>query len=104
MTSGSADVINVNFAALAAGSEALSARAGQLTQNIDQLTTGIQPLKTTWTQSGSSAGEAYDAAEAKLKAAINDIINTINQFSSAVAEAQSQQQQLEKTNTGYFGA
>jgi len=103
MTSGSADVINVNFGALQASSAALSARANTLTQNLGELSTGVQPLKNTWTASGSSAGEAYNQAEAKLTAAINDIVTTISQFSGTVSDAHDMQRSLEAKNTGYFG-
>lgn len=102
MAAGSADVINVNFAALQASAAALSARANVLTQNLADLSAGVKPLKETWTASGSSAGTAYDQAELKLTAAINDIVNTISQFSRTVSEAHDMQRSLEAKNTGYF--
>ena len=103
MTSGSADVINVNFAALQASAASLSAKANTLTQNLNDLSMGVSPLKNTWTASGSSAGEAYNQAEARLTAAITDIVNTISQFSSTVSDAHDMQRSLETKNTGYFG-
>ena len=103
MTSGSADVINVNFAALQTSAASLSAKANVLTQNLNELSTGVKPLKDTWTASGSSAGTAYDQAELKLTAAINDIVNTISQFSRTVSDAHDMQRNLEAKNTGYFG-
>lgn len=103
MTSGSADIINVNFGALQTSAAALSTRANVLTQNLSDLSTGVQPLKSTWTASGSSAGEAYNQAEVRLTAAINDIVNTISQFSGTVSDAHDMQRSLEAKNTGYFG-
>ena len=103
MTSGSAEIINVNFAALQASAASLSTRANMLTQNLSELSTGVAPLKNTWTASGSSAGEAYNQAEVRLTAAINDIVNTISQFSSTVSDAHDMQRSLEAKNTGYFG-
>lgn len=102
MTSGSADIVQVNFGALQASAEALSMRANQLTQNIAQLTSGVQPLKATWADTGSGAGEAYNAAESKLKAAINDIIETIAQFSRTVSDANDMQRNVEAQNTSMF--
>jgi len=98
----SADVINVEFAALRASADSLSMKAKALTDYLDQLQQNLQPIKETWYASGSSAGGAAEQAETRLRAAANEIVNIINQFSNKVNEAHDLQLQLENKNTGYF--
>jgi uncharacterized protein YukE len=97
-----ADVVEVNFAALQAGSQSLNQHASQLTQHVDDLINALAPMKQTWVASGSSAGEAAQSAENKLISATNDIINTIAQFGGKVSDAHDQQYQMEQQNTASF--
>jgi uncharacterized protein YukE len=97
-----ADQISVNFGALQASAGSLSAKAAALTSYLEELLRTLQPMKQTWVESNSSAGVAADQAEAKLRAATNDIIATINQFSAKVNEAHDLQYALEQQNTSYF--
>jgi uncharacterized protein YukE len=97
-----ADQISVNFGALQSSAGTLSAKAAALTANLEELLRTLQPMKQTWVESGSSAGIAADQAETKLRAATNDIIATINQFSAKVNEAHDLQYALENQNAGYF--
>jgi uncharacterized protein YukE len=97
-----ADQISVNFAALQSGAQALSMKAQALNTYLEELLQSLQPMKQTWVESGSSAGEAADQAETKLRAATSDIVQTISQFSSKVTEAHDLQYALEQQNTSYF--
>lgn len=97
-----ADQISVNFGALQSSAGALSQKAATLSAYLDELLRNLQPLKQTWVESGSSAGVAADQAETKLRAATNDIVTTITQFSAKVNEAHDLQYALEQQNTSYF--
>jgi uncharacterized protein YukE len=97
-----ADQISDNFGALQSSAGSLSAKAAALTSYLEELLRTLQPMKQTWVESGSSAGVAADQAEAKLRAATNDIIATINQFSAKVNEAHDLQYALENQNANYF--
>jgi WXG100 family type VII secretion target len=97
-----ADIISVNFAQLRAAADQLSAKANVLTGHMDALQRSLQPLKETWVASNSSAGQAAQQSENRLRQAIADIINVINQFSGKVHEATDLQQSLEQKNTSYF--
>lgn len=97
-----ADQISVNFAALDNSSAVLSSQAQALNGYIQQLIQSLNPMKQTWVQSGSSAGAAAQQAETKLTNATNEIISTITQFSSKVADARSTQYTLEQQNTNLF--
>jgi uncharacterized protein YukE len=97
-----ADQISVNFGALQSSAGSLSTKAAALTSYLEELLRTLQPMKQTWVESGSSAGGAADQAEAKLRAATNDIIATINQFSAKVNEAHDLQISLETQNANYF--
>jgi uncharacterized protein YukE len=98
----SAEVINVEFANLRSSADSLAAKAKALEDYLNQLSQNLAPIKSTWYASGSSAGEACNQAETKLRAATNDIINTISQFSGKVNEAHDLQLALENKNAGYF--
>jgi uncharacterized protein YukE len=97
-----ADQISVNFASLQAGSQALSAKATALTTCLQDLQTSLAPLKENWYASGSSAGDAAQQSETRLRSASADIVNIISQFSQKVSEAHDQQYALEAKNTSYF--
>ncbi len=101
MTSASGQ-ISVNFAALQAGSQALSAKAAALTTYLEELENSLAPLKENWFTAGNSAGEAAQQSETRLRAATADIVSIISQFSQKVSEAHDQQYALEQRNTGYF--
>ena len=101
--SSSAGVVSVQFEQLLVTSGALSTNAKQLTSGLDELTTSLRPLKDTWTASGSSAAAAADSSEARLRAAINDIIATINQFSQKMSDAHDLQRARENQNAASFG-
>jgi uncharacterized protein YukE len=97
-----ADQISVNFASLQAGSQALSAKATALTTCLSDLQSSLTPLKENWYASGSSAGDAAQQSETRLRSAAADIVNIISQFSQKVSEAHDQQYALEQRNTSYF--
>jgi len=101
--SGPADIIDVQFAALRQAADTLGARASALTNHIDHLYQSLKPMKDTWVASGSSAGQAAEQSETRLRAAIADLINVINQFSGKVNEAHDTQVALENQNAGFFG-
>lgn len=103
MSASQAGVVSVQFEQLLVTSGALSTNAKQLTTGMEELTTSLRPLRDTWTASGSSAAAAADASEARLHAAINDIINTINQFSQKMSEAHDLQLSRENQNAASFG-
>ena len=102
MTNYQADVVEVNFAALQAGSQSLTQHASQLTGHVNDLLSALAPMKQTWVASGSVAGEAAQTAENKLIAATNDIIQTIQQFGMKVSDAHDQQYQMEQQNAATF--
>jgi len=98
----STDVINVEFAALRNAADSLSTKAQSLTSEIDQLSRSLAPMKETWVASGSSAGQAAEQSETRLRTAISDVITVINQFSAKVTEAHDLQLDLENKNASYF--
>ena len=77
-------------------------RADLTLDQLQQLVSNLEPIKATWYASGSSAGEAANGAETRLRNATNDIISVIAQFSSKVNEAHDIQLALENKNAGYF--
>jgi len=97
-----ADVINVEFGALRAASEALLAKARTLESNMDTLRQSLVPIQETWYASGSEAGDAARQSETRLRAAIADVTGIISQFSGKVNEAHDTQRALESRNTGLF--
>ncbi|MEO6703143.1 MAG: WXG100 family type VII secretion target [Jatrophihabitantaceae bacterium] len=103
MSSAQAGVVSVQFEQLLVTSGALSTNAKQLTSGVEELTASLRPLRDTWTASGSSAAAAADSSQARLQTAINDIINTINQFSQKMTEAHDLQRARENQNAASFG-
>jgi len=97
-----ADQINVDFASLQYSADALAVKAKALTDYLEQLHASLGPLKATWYASGSSAGQAAEGSETRLRAATADIVNIIGQFSAKVHEAHDLQLALENKNTSYF--
>lgn len=98
-----ADVINVEFAAMRAAADSLFAKGKTLDNHLDLLHQHLQPIKQTWYASGSSAGLACEQSETRLRAAIAEVIGIIGQFSGKVNEAHDLQLALENKNTGMFG-
>lgn len=97
-----ADVINVNFAALRGAADSLLARARTLEGHMNHLQQALMPIKETWYASGSSAGQAAEQSETRLRAAIADVTEIIVRFSGKVNEAHDLQLQLENKNIDYF--
>ncbi|SCL20955.1 hypothetical protein GA0074692_1038 [Micromonospora pallida] len=97
-----ADVINVEFAALRAAADSLQVKAQALNGHMDQLQTSLAPIKQTWYASGSAAGQAAEQSEKRLRVALADIIAVIGQFSGKVNEAHDTQLALENRNTSFF--
>lgn len=97
-----AEQISVDFAALQVSAQSLAAKAKALNDYLDQLHTNLQPIKSTWYASGSSAGQAAEQSETRLRNATTDIANIIGQFSGKVYEAHDLQLALENKNTQYF--
>ncbi|MDG4829495.1 hypothetical protein O7627_09290 [Solwaraspora sp. WMMD1047] len=98
----SPDVINVEFGALGAAADSLLAKAKTLESNLEQLRQQLAPIKETWYASGSSAGQAAEQSETRLRAAIADVTGIIGQFSVKVGEARDLQLALENRNTSFF--
>ncbi|MFI7541814.1 WXG100 family type VII secretion target [Actinoplanes sp. NPDC049599] len=98
----SADVINVDFAALRAAADSLSVKAKGLEATMASLQQSLMPIKETWYASGSSAGQAAEQSETRLRAAIADITAVIAQFSAKTNEAHDLQLALENKNTSFF--
>ena len=98
----SADVINVDFAALRAAADALSVKAKALEANMASLQQSLAPIKETWYTSGSSAGQAAEQSETRLRSAIADITAVIALFSAKTNEAHDAQLALENKNTSFF--
>jgi uncharacterized protein YukE len=96
------DQISVDFAALRYSADSLGTKAKALTDYLEQLHASLGPLKATWYASGSSAGEAAETSETKLRQATADIVAIIGQFSAKVNEAHDLQLSLENKNTSYF--
>ena len=76
--------------------------AKNLTDQLDQLSSNLNPIRQTWYASNSSAGEAAQQAETRLRSAAADIVNIINQFGGKVSDAHDLQYALEQKNTSYF--
>lgn len=98
----SADQINVDFASLRYSADSLATKAKALTDYLEQLHASLGPLKATWYASGSSAGEAAETSETRLRGATADMVAIIGQFSAKVHEAHDLQLSLENKNTSYF--
>ncbi|HEX3648528.1 MAG TPA: WXG100 family type VII secretion target [Pseudonocardiaceae bacterium] len=98
----SADQISVQFQALQQSSQQLQTTAKNLTDQLDQLSANLNPIRQTWYASNSSAGEAAQQAETRLRAAAADIVNIITQFGGKVSDAHDLQYQLEQKNASYF--
>jgi uncharacterized protein YukE len=98
----SADVIHVDFAALRAAADSLSVKAKALESNMESLRGSLAPIKETWYGSGSSAGQAAEQSETRLRTAIADVIAVIAQFSAKTNEAHDLQLALENKNTSLF--
>jgi uncharacterized protein YukE len=98
----SADVINVNFGALSSAADQLNMRARALETTMDTLQQSLTPIKETWYASGSSAGQAAEQSETRLRTAIADITAVIAQFSAKTTEAHDLQRALEDKNTSFF--
>jgi uncharacterized protein YukE len=103
MSQAPSGVVSVQFHELLNTSSSLATSAKAITSSMEQLTSDLQPLRATWTASGSSAAAAADASEKRLRTAINDIIDTINQFSGKMQEAHDLQRARENTNAASFG-
>ena len=97
-----ADQISVDFAALQVSSQTLTAKAKALQEYLEQLHTALQPIKATWYASGSSAGQAAEQAETRLRNATNDIANIVGQFGGKVLEAHDLQLAMENQNERFF--
>ncbi|GAB2751267.1 hypothetical protein [Amycolatopsis magusensis] len=97
-----ADMVEVNFNALQFSSASLAEKAKQLTGQLETLQQNLQPIKATWYASGSSAGQAAEASETRLRQATADIVAIIAQFGGKVGEAHDLQYALENRNTNYF--
>jgi uncharacterized protein YukE len=98
----SADQISVQFGMLQQSSQQLQTTAKNLTDQLDQLSANLNPIRQTWYASNSSAGEAAQQAETRLRAAAADIVNIIQQFGGKVNDAHDLQYALEQKNTSYF--
>ncbi|HEX5117166.1 MAG TPA: WXG100 family type VII secretion target [Pseudonocardiaceae bacterium] len=98
----SADQISVQFSALQQSAQQLQTTAKNLTDQLDQLSSNLNPIRQTWYASNSSAGEAAQQAETRLRAAAADIVNIINQFGGKVSDAHDLQYALEQKNTSFF--
>jgi hypothetical protein len=98
----SADIISINFASLQAAADSLAVKGKDLQSNMSDLTKSLNPIKASWYASGSSAGEAAEQSETRLRAAIDDIIQVIGRFSLEVEKARETQLALENLNTSYF--
>ncbi|MDR7275562.1 WXG100 family type VII secretion target [Catenuloplanes atrovinosus] len=96
------DIINVEFGALDSAAQSLTTKAGALNTAMDALQTSLSPIKETWYASGSSAGEAAQASETRLRTAIADVIEVINRFSTKVSNASVIQRDLENRNRDLF--
>jgi uncharacterized protein YukE len=98
----SAEVINVDFAALRAAADSLNVKAKGLEANMTSLQQALAPIKETWYASGSSAGQAAEQSETRLRSAIADITAVIALFSTKTNEAHDTQMALENKNTSFF--
>src|ERR1700743_644167 len=98
----SADQISVQFSALQQSAQQLQTTAKNLTDQLDQLSSNLNPIRQTWYASNSSAGEAAQQAETRLRRSPADIVNIITQFGGKVSDAHDLQYALEQKNTSYF--
>jgi uncharacterized protein YukE len=100
----SAENIQVNFGNLSQGATTLQQSANTLQGYVENLLQSLQPLQQTWVESGSSAAEAMNTARTNLTNATDEIIQTINKFSTQVSAAHDAQYALEQQNMGLFTA
>ena len=76
--------INVKFASLSAGEEALRTGVTQLTGKLDHLEAQLQPLVRSWS---GDAQTAYLAQKAKWESAAKDLNQLLGTIQQALADA-----------------
>jgi WXG100 family type VII secretion target len=96
--------ILIQYENMSQAADTLKTQAAQIQNLVDDLGTSLGPLLQTWGMTGSKAATAMEQDENNLKATINDIIETLSQFSSAVTQAVELQQGIDQSNAKMFGS
>jgi uncharacterized protein YukE len=81
-------VVSVNFQAMSAAADALRAKAARFNEQVSQANNAAAPLRQTWVESKSAAGEKYQDYWTKLKTGAEKVFEDINRLGQALHQAQ----------------
>jgi early secretory antigenic target protein ESAT-6 len=93
------DVLVVNFAALQQAGADIQGALNALTNQLSELERDAAPLVATW---DGAAREAYDARQARWRAAADDLSRILRDIKLALDESAADYLQTEQRNTGLF--
>lgn len=94
------DLLVVNFAALEQASADIAHAMGELETQLTQLERDAAPLVATWS---GEAKAAYDARQAKWRAASLDLASLLRDIKIAVDESAADYMSTERANASLFG-
>jgi uncharacterized protein YukE len=98
----SSPIIQVNFGMLLQAADNLKARSADFQQHMGQADQMAKPLKQSWVESDSVAGEAYQNTWVQIVNGAVELSGTIDRLSRAVGQAKDMQEQQERTLAGRF--
>ncbi|HZM74249.1 MAG TPA: WXG100 family type VII secretion target [Candidatus Limnocylindrales bacterium] len=81
-------VVSVNFQALSAAAAALRAKAARFNEQVTQANNAAAPLRDTWVNSNSAAGQKYQEYWTKLKNGADKVFEDIDRLGQALNSAQ----------------
>ncbi len=93
-------VVSVNFQALSTAAEALRAKAARFNEQVDQANSAAAPLRQTWVESNSAAGQKYQEHWTRLKTGAEKVFADIDRLGKALQAAQ----ELQASNEARFAS
>lgn len=81
-------VVSVNFQALSAAASALRAKAARFNEQVSEANNAAGPLRQTWVESNSAAGQKYQEYWNKLKSGAEKVFEDIDRLGQALNAAQ----------------
>lgn len=98
----SSPIIQINFPMLLQATDNLKAGSADFQRHMGQADRMAKPLKMSWVESDSIAGEAYQTTWLQIVNGAVELSQTIDRLSRAVAQAKEMQEQQEQTLAGRF--
>lgn len=92
--------IRYNFAQLNAAADDINSTMGNMTNELEGLKQGLQPLLSTWE---GEAQAAYYKRQSEWETAANDIRDLLGKIGNALRQSASTMQAREKANMAKFG-